>query len=78
MSNRERCDAILDSFSEAQLVNVAAMLQAMRQTIDDLEDEAFCQRMIEDYERDQIRETLCPLRILPRSWGFSYEIQDCH
>ena len=48
MSNRERCDAILDSFSEAQLVNVAAMLQAMRQTIDDLEDEAFCQRMIED------------------------------
>ena len=45
MSTRETCEAILDTFTDAQLVNVVAMLQAMRQTIDDLEDEAFCEKM---------------------------------
>lgn len=35
MSNREKCIAILDSFTDAQLVNVAAMLQAVKNTIDD-------------------------------------------
>ena len=35
MSNRERCVAMLDSFTDAQLVNVAAMLQTMKQTIED-------------------------------------------
>ena len=39
MSTRETCEAILDTFTDAQLVNVVAMLQAMRQTIDDLEDD---------------------------------------
>ena len=33
MSNREQCVALLDEFSEAQLVNVAAMLKTMRQTV---------------------------------------------
>lgn len=35
MSNREICIAMLDSFTDAQLVNVAAMLQTMKQTIED-------------------------------------------
>lgn len=35
MSNRERCDALLDGFTDAQLVNVAVMLQTMQQTITD-------------------------------------------
>ncbi len=52
MSNREQCNAILDSFSDAQLVNVAAVLQAMRRAIDDIEDEAFCEKMVRDYEHD--------------------------
>ncbi|RKJ38165.1 hypothetical protein D7X94_17480 [Acutalibacter sp. 1XD8-33] len=33
MSNKEQCVALLDEFSEAQLVNVAAMLKTMRQTV---------------------------------------------
>lgn len=33
MSNREMCIALLDDFTEPQLVNVAAMLQTMRQAI---------------------------------------------
>lgn len=35
MSNREKCIAMLDGFSDAQLVNVAVMLQTMQQTISD-------------------------------------------
>lgn len=35
MSVREKCVFMLDSFTDAQLVNVAAMLQAMKQAIDD-------------------------------------------
>lgn len=35
MSNRELCVSMLDSFTEAQLGNVVAMLQTMKQTIED-------------------------------------------
>ena len=35
MSNREKCVALLDDFTETQLVNVAVVLQAMRQTVKD-------------------------------------------
>ena len=52
MSPREKCNLILDTFDEAQLVNAAALLAVMRKTIDDLEDEAFCEKMMQDYEND--------------------------
>ena len=35
MSNREMCIALLDDFTEPQLVNVAAMLQTMKKAIED-------------------------------------------
>jgi len=35
MSNREKCIAILDSFPDDQLGNVIAMLQTMKQAIED-------------------------------------------
>ena len=38
MSNKEKCVALLDDFSEDQLINVAAMLQAMKQAIEDAQD----------------------------------------
>lgn len=38
MSNKEKCVALLDDFTEAQLINVAAMLQTMKQTIQDALD----------------------------------------
>lgn len=69
MSNRERCVAILDTFTDAQLVNVAAMLQAMRQTIDDLEDEAFCERMVREYEKDPDRGDPMPIEDFAKQLG---------
>lgn len=38
MSELERCTALLNTFTDAQLVNVAAMLRVMRKTYDDLEE----------------------------------------
>lgn len=35
MSNRELCVSMLDSFTDAQLGNVAAMLQTMKKAIED-------------------------------------------
>lgn len=69
MSNRERCAAILDTFTEAQLVNVAAMRQAMRQTIDDLEDEAFCERMVREYEEDPDKGDPMPIEDFAKQLG---------
>lgn len=71
MSERERCNAILDSFTDAQLVNVAAMLQAMRQTIDDLEDEAFCEKMVQDYEADPDKGDPMPIEDFAQQLGIT-------
>jgi len=48
MSNKERCIAILDTFTETQLANIAAMLQAAHDAIDD----AFCAALYENYQND--------------------------
>lgn len=48
MSNKERCIAILDKFTDAQLANIAAMLQAAHDAIDD----AFCAALYENYQND--------------------------
>lgn len=69
MSNREKCNAILDTFSEAQLVNVAAMLQVMKRTIDDMEDEAFCEKMVQDYENDPDKGDPMPIEDFARQLG---------
>lgn len=66
MSNREKCNAILDTFSEAQLVNVAAMLQVMK---DDMEDDAFCEKMVQDYENDPDKGDPMPIEDFARQLG---------
>ena len=69
MSDREKCDVILDSFNDAQLVNAAAILQAMKQVIDDMEDEAFCEKMVQDYENDPDRGDPMPIEDFARQLG---------
>lgn len=69
MSNKEKCVEMLDGFTDAQLVNVAAMLQAMRKTIDDLEDEAFCEKMVRDYENDSDKGDPMPIEDFAKELG---------
>ena len=52
MSNRERCMEILDSFSDGQLANIAAMLQAAKDAISEATDDAFCNALYEEYKAD--------------------------
>lgn len=52
MSNREKCIAILDSFSEGQLANIAAMLQAAKDAISEAADDTFCNSLYRAYEAD--------------------------
>lgn len=52
MSNREKCNIILDSFSETQLADIATMLQAAKNAIDEALDDAFCEKLCEEYDAD--------------------------
>lgn len=53
MSNKEKCIALLDSFSEGQLANVATMLQATLNAVTDAADNAFCASLYEEYLKDE-------------------------
>lgn len=52
MSNREKCIAILDSFTEMQLANIANILQAAKDAIMEAADDAFCSALYEEYKAD--------------------------
>ena len=55
MSNREKCIAILDGFTEMQLANIAVMLQAAKTAVDEAADDAFCASLYEKYQQDPDR-----------------------
>lgn len=69
MSNREKCIAILDSFSEGQLVNIAAMLQAARDAINEAADDAFCNALYEEYKEDPDKGQAISLEDAARALG---------
>ena len=52
MRNRDKCIAILDSFSDSQLGNIVAMLQAAKDAISDATDDAFCNALYKEYQAD--------------------------
>lgn len=52
MSNREKCQSLLDSFSDLQLANIAVMLEAAKNAIEDAADDAFCRALYQEYEAD--------------------------
>lgn len=71
MSDREKCAAILNSFTDAQLVKVVTILQAIKQTIDDTEEEAFCEKMLQDYENDPDKGDPIPLEDFAKQLGIT-------
>lgn len=52
MSNREKCLMLIDTFDEGELLNIAVMLQAARNAVDEALDDAFCNRLYEEYLKD--------------------------
>ena len=69
MSTREQCNAILDTFDESQLVNAAAIPSMLKKTIDDLQDEAFCEEMMRDCENDPDKGDPMPIEDFARELG---------
>lgn len=67
MSNREKCIEILDSFDEAQLANIAAMLQAAADAIDD----AYCSALYGEYEANPDKGEAVSLDEAARMLGVS-------
>ena len=61
MSDRELCVKLLDNVPEYKIGYVLAYIQGI--TADEEADDAFCERMIENYETDRIRT-----RIKPSPW----------
>lgn len=51
MSNKERCILLLDSFTDAQLANIAVMLESAKSMADDAADDAYCKQLYADYLR---------------------------
>jgi len=52
MSNREKCYAIIDSFTEEQLSNIAALLISAKSLADESADDAYCLQLYADYQAD--------------------------
>lgn len=71
MSNREKCIAILNSFSEGQLANIAAMLQAAKDAITDAADDAFCNALYEEYKADPDKGQAISLEDAAKALGVS-------
>lgn len=71
MSNREKCIDILNSFSEGQLANIAAMLQAARDAISEAADDAFCNALYEEYKTDPDRGQAVSLEDVAKELGVS-------
>lgn len=69
MSSKEKCIALLDTFTEAQLEGAQAMLQAMRQTLDDLEDDMFCEQLYKDYLNDPDKGDPVPIEECAKELG---------
>ncbi|MCL2200584.1 MAG: hypothetical protein FWB75_01360 [Oscillospiraceae bacterium] len=52
MSNKDRCMAMIDSFTESQLANVITLLTSAKTLADEAADDAHCERIYNEYEQD--------------------------
>lgn len=69
MSNRELCVKLLDNVPEYKIGYVLAYIQGI--TADDEADDAFCERMFENYENDPdpTKDEEYTLEECKREWG---------
>lgn len=69
MSDRELCVKLLDNVPEYKIGYVLAYIQGI--TADEEADDAFCERMLENYENDPDpeKEETFTLEECKREWG---------
>lgn len=69
MSNREKCAMLLDSVPEYKLGYLLAYLQGL--IADEPDDDAFCKRLIAEYEADPDRDVSFTLEECKQEWGLA-------
>lgn len=71
MSNRELCAQLLSTVPEYKIGYVLAYLQGI--TADEAEDDAFCERMYQNYldDPDPDKDTSYSLEDCKREWGIA-------
>ena len=71
MSNRERIISLLDNVPDYKMGYILAYVQGI--TADEEADDAFCQRMIENYENDPDpeKDKTYTLEERKREWGLA-------
>lgn len=73
MSNKEKCIAILNDLNESQLANMAALLQAAKNAIDEAADDAFCELLFKQYEADPDKGETIGLEEAAKQLGVSLQ-----
>ena len=71
MSNKEKCIKLLDSVPEYKIGYVLAYIQGI--TADEEADDLFCQRMLENYDKDPDpeKDRTFTLEECKREWGMA-------
>ncbi len=71
MSNRDTCMALLNDFTEEQLVSIATMLNSVKQLADNSADDAYCLRLSEDYHASMDKGDSVDIESFAHSLGVS-------
>lgn len=50
MSNKEKCLSLLNEFSDAQLANIAVLLESVKTLTEETAEDSYCLRLYADYQ----------------------------
>ena len=71
MSNREKCYAIIESFTEEQLSNIAQLLISAKMLVDESADDAYSMRLYADYLDDSDKGEPVSIESFARELGIT-------
>lgn len=67
MSNRELCVKLLESVPDYKIGYVLAYIQGL--TADEDADDAFCEKLVDEYENDPEKDVSYTLEDCKKEWG---------
>lgn len=69
MSNRELCVKLLENVPDYKIGYVLAYIQGL--TADEDADDAFCEKLVDEYENDPEKNVSYTLEDCKKEWGLS-------
>ena len=69
MSNRELCVKLLENVPDYKIGYVLAYIQGL--TADEDADDAFCEKLVKEYENDPEKDVSYTLEDCKKDWGLS-------